>query len=54
MLNTDSRKTSEEVVRDWGLAAILGHSNLNTVMIYTTPTTEDLAARMEKAEVGDK
>ena len=34
-----------------GLAAILGHANLNTVMIYTEPTTEDLAARMERAEV---
>jgi len=33
-----------------GLAAILGHANLNTVMIYTEPTAEDLAARMEKAE----
>ncbi len=33
-----------------GLAAILGHSNLNTVMIYTEPTTEDLATRMERAE----
>jgi integrase/recombinase XerC len=34
-----------------GLAAILGHSNLNTVMVYTTPTVADLSARMEKAEV---
>jgi site-specific recombinase XerD len=34
-----------------GLAAILGHADLNTVMIYTEPTTEDLAARMEKAEL---
>jgi integrase/recombinase XerC len=34
-----------------GLAAILGHANLNTIMIYTEPTTEDLAARMERAEV---
>jgi site-specific recombinase XerD len=33
-----------------GLAAILGHADLNTVMIYTEPTTADLAARMEKAE----
>lgn len=34
-----------------GLAAILGHANLNTVMIYTEPTTAELAARMEKAEL---
>ena len=33
-----------------GLAAILGHASLNTVMIYTEPTTEILATRMEKAE----
>ena len=33
-----------------GLAAILGHASLNTVMIYTEPTTEDLARRMEEAE----
>ena len=33
-----------------GLAAILGHSSLNTVMIYTEPTTALLSARMEKAE----
>src|SRR5512136_578908 len=30
-----------------GLAAILGHSNLNTVMIYTTPTMEALIEKME-------
>lgn len=34
-----------------GLAAILGHSNLNTVMIYTTPTAAELTSRMEKAEI---
>ncbi len=34
-----------------GLAAILGHANLNTVMVYTTPTVADLSARMEKAEL---
>jgi site-specific recombinase XerD len=34
-----------------GLAAILGHANLNTVMIYTEPSTEDMAARMEEAEM---
>jgi len=33
-----------------GLAAILGHASLNTVMIYTEPTTEELANRMEMAE----
>jgi len=34
-----------------GLAAILGHSNLNMVMIYTTPTTHELSMRMERAEL---
>ncbi len=33
-----------------GLAAILGHSDLNTVMVYTEPKTSDLANRMERAE----
>jgi len=33
-----------------GLAAILGHSDLNTVMVYTEPKTSDLADRMERAE----
>lgn len=33
-----------------GLADILGHAGLDTVMIYTTPTTDDLATRMEQAE----
>ena len=32
-----------------GLAALLGHSSLETVMIYTEPTAEQLLARMEKA-----
>lgn len=31
-----------------GLARLLGHSNLNTVMIYTEPTLDDLADRMER------
>ena len=31
-----------------GLAALLGHHTLHTVMIYTQPTFEDLAERMEK------
>lgn len=34
-----------------GLAALLGHSNLNTVMIYTEPSLEDLTERMERVEV---
>ena len=33
-----------------GLAALLGHSSLNTVMIYTEPRLEDLAGRMERVE----
>jgi integrase/recombinase XerC len=31
-----------------GLASLLGHRNLNTVMIYTEPTTEALAERVER------
>ena len=31
-----------------GLAALLGHSDLNTVMIYTTPTREDITNRVER------
>jgi len=31
-----------------GLAALLGHRSLNTVMIYTEPRLEDLAQRMER------
>ena len=30
-----------------GLAALLGHAGLDTVMIYTEPSTDDLARRME-------
>lgn len=33
-----------------GLAALLGHASLDTVMIYTEPTTEKLRTRMERAE----
>ena len=33
-----------------GLAALLGHANLNTVMIYTEPRLGDLAERMERVE----
>ncbi|MBU0492959.1 MAG: tyrosine-type recombinase/integrase [Chloroflexi bacterium] len=35
------------------LAAILGHSSLDTVLIYTEPTTDELAQRMEEAELGN-
>jgi integrase/recombinase XerD len=31
-----------------GLAALFGHANLNTVMIYTEPDLDDLAGRMER------
>ncbi|MFC1975320.1 tyrosine-type recombinase/integrase [Chloroflexota bacterium] len=34
-----------------GLAAILGHATVNTTMIYTEPTTDDLARRMEEADI---
>jgi site-specific recombinase XerC len=33
-----------------GLARLLGHANLNTVMIYTEPDMDDLAQRMERME----
>ena len=33
-----------------GLAALLGHASLNTVMIYTEPSLDDLAQRMERIE----
>lgn len=33
-----------------GLAALLGHSSIETVMIYTQPTFDDLAERMQRAE----
>ena len=33
-----------------GLARLLGHTNLNTVMIYTEPSMGDLAQRMERME----
>jgi len=36
-----------------GLASLLGHASLNTVMIYTEPSKEELAKRMEKAERGN-
>ena len=31
-----------------GLARLLGHSSLNTVMIYTEPDFDDLVDRMER------
>lgn len=31
-----------------GLAALLGHSSLDTVMIYTEPSLDELASRMEE------
>jgi site-specific recombinase XerD len=31
-----------------GLAALLGHSDLNTVMIYTEPSRQDLTERLER------
>jgi len=33
-----------------GLADLLGHASINTVMIYTVPSADDLADRMETAE----
>ena len=33
-----------------GLASLLGHASLNTVMIYTEPTSEALAERVERIE----
>jgi site-specific recombinase XerC len=35
-----------------GLARLLGHVSLNTVMIHTEPDMEDLAKRMERVEAG--
>ena len=35
-----------------GLAALLGYANLDTVMIYTEPRLEDLAARLEQLDQG--
>ena len=34
-----------------GLARLLGHKSLDTVMIYTEPSLQDLAERMERVEV---
>ena len=35
-----------------GLAALLGHSDLNPVMLYTQPSLDDLAQRMEALDEG--
>ncbi len=37
-----------------GLAALLGHARLETVMIYTEPALDDLAGRMERVEISAK
>jgi integrase/recombinase XerC len=36
-----------------GLARLLGHTSLDTVMIYTEPNLDDLSARMERVETMD-
>lgn len=36
-----------------GLAALLGHASLNTVLIYTEPTEEDLLRRVERMGGGE-
>lgn len=36
-----------------GLARLLGHTSLDTVMVYTAPSLEDLTERMERVEVAD-
>lgn len=36
-----------------GLARLLGHTSLDTVMIYTEPTLQELTVRMERIEVTD-
>jgi site-specific recombinase XerC len=35
------------------LAALVGHANLNTVMIYTEPRLDNLAERVERVESGN-
>ncbi len=35
-----------------GLAALLGHASLDTVMIYTEPSEEELAERVERTDQG--
>ena len=36
-----------------GLAQLLGHHSLATVMIYTEPTLQELTARMERVDVAE-
>jgi site-specific recombinase XerD len=36
-----------------GLARLLGHTSLDTVMIYTEPTMQELTTRMERVEVAE-
>jgi len=36
-----------------GLAALLGHASLNTVMIYTEPSEDDLLKRVERMDITD-
>jgi integrase/recombinase XerC len=36
-----------------GLARLLGHTSLDTVMIYTEPNLDDLSERMERVETAD-
>lgn len=35
-----------------GLASLLGHTDLNSVMTYTAPTLDDLTTRMERVATG--
>jgi site-specific recombinase XerD len=37
-----------------GLARLLGHTSLDTVMVYTEPALEDLTQRMERVESADQ
>jgi integrase/recombinase XerC len=37
-----------------GLARLLGHTSLDTVMIYTEPTMQDLTERMERVDVANQ
>jgi integrase len=48
---TRYRHVNPNDLRD--LARLLGHSTLDTVMIYTEPHLDDLAERMERVEMAD-